>query len=499
MPDWVIRASDPLVGVTLLACGAVAWSRRPRSWVGLLMVAAAVCWFLGSLLAVAVFLHRGPMVHLHISYPTGRVRRPVAIATVIIAYVAALFEAVAGNAWITLGLALLVAVAALDVYVRTSGRARKAGGPALAAALTFAGVLALSSANVILDWGADRAVLFTYNLAVCAVAVALTTDLLWGRWSEATVADLVTQLGGRGDTSGLRGELQRALGDPTLTLGYWLPEQRRYVDDDGLPLDLRDDPRAVTAIEESGQPLAVLVHDPSVLDDNKLVDGVTAALRLAVVNSVMRAQAQARVSELAASRRRVVEAADDQRRALSAELARGPQRQLTEIASLIRSAEVGIGESCRPDLAIALSEVRGAQHELHELVQGIRPSALESGGLAAALPALLTRAPIAVDLQVTQRRMPPAIEAAIYFVCAEGLANIAKHADAQCASVDVWLADGVVVISVQDDGIGGAEPAGSGLRGLADRVAALGGHLSVGDEAGGGTRLVARIPLAVGS
>jgi len=118
------------VGIVLLACGAATWACRPKSRVGLLLVAASGCWLLGSLWTAAVFLHRGPLVHLHLSYPTGRVRRPLTVVTVLAAYVAAVVEGFIDSPWLTLGLAVLVAVAAVDVFARTSGKARKAGGPA---------------------------------------------------------------------------------------------------------------------------------------------------------------------------------------------------------------------------------------------------------------------------------------------------------------------------------------------------------------------------------
>ena len=258
MPDPLLRILDPTVGIVLLFCGAVAWARRPKSRVGVLLLAAGGCWFLGSLWSAAVFLHRGPLVQLHLSYPTGRIRRPLTVVTVVAAYVVAVVEGLVESPWLTLGLAVLVAAAAIDVFTRTSGKARKAGGPALGAALAFAGVLALSSANLLLGWDADRPVLLAYDLTICAVAIVLTADLLWGRWTDATVADLVTQLGGRADTVGLQGELQRTLGDPTLTVGYWVEEVGGYVDDAGRVVDVGGDGLAVTIIKDGGEPVAVL-------------------------------------------------------------------------------------------------------------------------------------------------------------------------------------------------------------------------------------------------
>ncbi|MFF4353047.1 sensor histidine kinase [Streptomyces sp. NPDC001530] len=490
-----MSVADAAVGTVLLGSGAMAWTGRRRSRVGLLMAVAGACWFLGSAFPGLVFLHRGPLVHLHLSYPIGRLHRRPATAVVLAAYVAAGYEGFVRTPWLTAGLSALVVAAALDVFARTSGPARRAGRSALAAALVFAGVLALGSANVLLEWGADRAVLLVYDAAVCLVVTWLTVDLLYGRWTEATVADLVTQLGLRTDTAGLQAQLARALGDPGLTLGYWVPWQHAYVDEAGRPLDVdrRAAGRVATTVENDREPIAVLIHDPAVLDDHHLVDGATAALRLAVANARMRAEIRARVAELATSRRRIVEAADAQRRALEAELATGAQRHLAQAGLHLAAFEAEAGEELRATLPEVLAEVATARRELAQFAQGIRPQSLTAGGLGAALPLLADRAGLPVSVAVGVGRLPPPVEAAAYFVCAEALTNIAKHAAATRASVEVVAEAGTIVVRVTDDGRGGADAQGSGLRGIADRVEALGGSITVGGGAAGGTLLVARI------
>jgi len=149
------------------------------------------------------------------------------------------------------------------------------------------------------------------------------------------------------------------------------------------------------------------------------------------------------------------------------------------------------------------AEVSGARADLREFAQGVRPAALGAGGLRAALPLLAARATVPVTVAVRVGRLPPAVESAIFFICSEALANVAKHAEATSASMEVSMelrddADEVVV-TVLDDGVGGADPRGSGLRGLADRVEALGGSMVVSDEPGGGTRLTAVVPVGAGA
>ena len=236
--DLALVVADGVVGLVLVTCGIVAWERRGESRVGPLMVLSGYTWFAGNLWSQLLYLHRGPLVHLHISYPTGRLRRRLAQVTVGAAYVDALVLTIAENDVLTLVLAALVAAAALEGYLRASGTARRAGIPALAAALAFAGVLAFGAVERLAGWDADRAALWAYDIVIASLAVVLLVDLLRGRWAEAVVADLVVDLGKRADTRTLRDELGRALGDRSLVLGYWLPEEERYVDDAGRPVEL---------------------------------------------------------------------------------------------------------------------------------------------------------------------------------------------------------------------------------------------------------------------
>jgi signal transduction histidine kinase len=493
MADAALRLADTAVGIVLLGCAAATCVRHRR--VGLIMAAAGVTWFLGNLLLPLVFLHRGPMVHLHISYPTGRLRRPLAIVTVVGAYLAAALDAVARNPWLTAGLAILVAAAAADVFALTSGPARKAAVPALVAACAFASVLALSSANGLLDVGADRAVLVTYDAVIGLVVLWLTLDLRYGRWTEATIADLVIQLGRRAEVSGLQGELRRRLGDPSLVLGYRVPGRAEYVDESGTPVDTSGANQVHTPILEDDEPVAVLIHDPAILYDSGLVTGAVGALRLAVVNARMRAEVQARVADVARSRRRIVEAADAQRRAIERALDAGPERHLRTVAGLLEQPDVGADPALTGQLPRVLAEVAAGKAELRQFAHGVRPALLGAGGLPAALPSLAEQTGQATDVSVRVSRLFPAVEAALYFVCAEALSNVAKHAGASKAVVDVREQDGSVIATITDNGRGGADLHGSGLRGLADRVEALGGTFRVVDRPGGGTRVTARIPL----
>jgi signal transduction histidine kinase len=482
--DFALLVADGVVGLVLVTCGVIAWERRRESRVGPLMVLSGYTWFAGNFWAQLLYLHRGPLVHLHISYPTGRLRRRLAQATVAAAYVDALIEPLARNDVLTLVLAALVAAAAVDGYLRTSGTARRAGVPALVAALAFAGVLAFGAIERLAGWDADRAALWAYDIVIACLAVTLLIDLLRGRWAEAVVTDLVVDLGKQSDTRTLRDELGRALGDRSLVLGYWLPEARRYVDDAGRPVELPE-PGAGRA-----------VHDEAVLEDPPLLESVASAARIAVANARLQAEVRARVIELAASRRRVVEAADAQRRRLERELSAGAERRLAEVAAILEGTRAAVDGPAATLVSETEDELRIARTELHDFAQGVHPRALTEGGLSAGLPELASRAGMPVELELSVGRLDPTIEAAVYFLCSEALANAAKHAAARKILIRVAQAGESVRVTIVDDGVGGADPArGSGLRGLADRIEALSGRLSVESLPHQGTRLHAEIPV----
>jgi signal transduction histidine kinase len=491
--------ADLAVGWALMGCGFVAWERRPALRFGPLMVAAGTTWFLGTFATAALYLHRGPLVHALLSYPSGRLSRPLARAVVIAAYVDGAIEPLGRSSLATLVLCSGLAAAAVDAWRAAVGPNRRARAGASAAAVAVALVLGVGAAGRMAGWDTDSATLWVYEVVLVLAGVGLTADLLAGRWSQGAVTGLVVDLGGLWEPVSLRDKLARALGDASLGLGYWLDEEDGYVDEAGraftLPAPGAD--RAVTPIESDGGRVAVLVHDRAVLDEPALVEAVAAAARLAVTNVRLQTQVRARVAQLAASRRRILEVADAQRRQLERELHDGAALRLAavsrHVASLARDVQSHRARELVDDVQRQLDAARA---ELHELANGIHPAALTSGGLAAALPELAGRAAVPIELDVCETRFAPAVEAAAYFVCAEALTNIAKYADASRASVDVHDGGGRLLVAVTDDGVGGADAAGgSGLRGLADRVEALGGRLRVESPRGSGTRLVAEIPV----
>jgi signal transduction histidine kinase len=451
------------------------------------MVATAITWFAGDLGGWALFLHRGPLVHLLLSYPRGWPRRRLERVVIVIAYVDALVYPLGRMDEVTVALAVVVIGTALFGYLRSTQKHRRERVPAVAATVGIMLVLGLGAAARLVGSPADRAALWAYELAVGVSAVILFVDLRWSRQDHAAITGLVVDLGEAERTGVLADKLGKALGDPSLVLGYWLPETRGYVDEAGRPVDLpRDDPRRVlTELVDDGQHLGVLVHDAAVLDDPQLVDSVVALARMAVTNVRLQAEVRARVGDVEAARRRIVEAADAERRRLESLLQKGAMRRLSQVAELLTADD--------PDDLRA--HLDASQVLLQEFARGIHPRVLTESGLPAALAELADACQTPVELQVLPVRLPVAVEATAYFVCSEALANIGKYAQAGHAHIEVASRNGEVVIEVTDDGVGGADPArGSGLRGLADRVHALGGTFLVESQPGAGTRLTALIP-----
>ncbi len=329
-------------------------------------------------------------------------------------------------------------------------------------------------------------------------AGGLLAGLLVAPWQRAAVADLVVELG-EARPGTLRGELARALGDPSLEIGYWLPDRAVFVDAGGRVLSLPGpgSGRSVTVVEREAQPVAVLVHDPVVLEDQGLLEAVTSAAQLAGSNARLQAKVQARVEELAASRRRIMEARDEERRRLERRLHDGAEARLAELAvTLRRGRRSAAGQQTREQITRAEDQLTRTLEELRRLAHGLHPRALAEHGLEGALAALASEFPLPFGLRATTDQVPPRAAVVAYFVCAEALANVAKHAAASRVTVTVTTGDGQLRIEIADDGIGGADPTrGSGLRGLADRVETFGGTLQVESVPGHGTRLAAEIPL----
>ena len=465
---------DLLAGCGLLVSGALAWRRPP----GPLLVLAGVAWLAGDVWSWALYAHRGPLVQLVLAYPRARPASRPAIAVCAAAYIDGLVPALARGDALTVALACAV-IALAAQRERGGGAERRARRVALAAAVVVCGLPALGALVRLLGGEIDGMVLVAYEIGIVCVAGALLVDLRRGRWGRSAATGLLLDLGELERPGSLRATLARSLGDPGLAVGYRVGDG--YVDEDGRAL-VPVPGRAVTRFGD-----AVLVHDDAVFEDPEFVAEVAPAVRLAVANTRLQAEALAGVRALRGSRRRLVEAGDAQRARLQRELHDGAERHLAAAVARLDDVDGAAGLA---------TELRAARDELRRFAGGLHPAQLTTSGLGAALRELAARSAVPVAVIVPDQRFPAAVEAAAYFTCAEALTNVAKYARASAVSVRVSHARQRLTIVVGDDGIGGADPArGSGLRGLADRVDALGGRLEIDSPAGAGTRVTAEIPV----
>ncbi len=482
--EWLARpgqslpaaGADLAVGWTLIACGLFGWSRRPPSRVGPLIALTGFAWFLGTLAgsrigavaalgAALLFIHRGPLCHAIICYPGGRSLGRLSAIVVVLAYVCAAAVPLARNDVVTIVVTFLVLAATIWGYALAAGPDRRARVTAIAAAAALAVPLAGGSVARLTGAGpsAEQAVLWGYEAVLVLIAAGFLADSLRSRWVQAAVT-----------------RLER--GNPVLLPGA-------------------GSGKAVTVIEQRGERIGALVHDAAVLDDPGLIDAVAWAAMLALSNVRLRAEVRRQVAELDASRRRILEAGDAQRRRLRQELQVGAGQRLKEVEELLdlglRGAGAAADRAVTAGLENARRELDAAQAEVQELAAGIHPAVLTARGFGAALSCLAERAPVPVRLVVPPQRLPAVIETAVYFICSEALTNVGKYAHASRVDVVVRAQGDLVTVLIADDGAGGADPsAGSGLRGVADRVEAVGGRFLVDSPAGRGTRLLAEIPAA---
>ena len=298
----------------------------------------------------------------------------------------------------------------------------------------------------------------------------------------------------------VREALAESLGDRTLSIAYWLPDREAFVDEAGHPVPLPEpgSERTWTAVDYEGRRVAAIIHAAHLEASPELVQAAAAAASLALDNERLKADLRARVEELRASRVRIVEASNAARRKVERDLHDGAQQQLVALALELQLLRSRVGENPEAlELIDGIDEkLRAALEELRELARGIHPGILTDRGLAVALDALVTRAPLPVAEEVDLPERPPAsVEAVAYYVVTEALTNVLKYAEASKAVVRARYQGDDVVVELEDDGNGAVdERKGSGLQGLRDRVAALDGTLMVIAEPGRGTLIRARIP-----
>jgi signal transduction histidine kinase len=521
-----------VIGLSFVGAGLVALHRRPENRTGAVMVATGFLWFLAQLgyadnhllntvgTATELLFILG-FAYLLLSFPDGRLHSRLERVLMGIGFIVCavlqlawmLFdgdpenliaatdnqdaETAIENVQRALGAAVSVATAVVVVrrWRRASSPLRRAAEPVLWAGAASFVALAVSAVNDIADQPLGD-VEWLWWLAFATVPFAFLAGLLRVQMARGAVAQLVVDLGEAPEPGQVRDALARALGDPQLRLAYWVPERDGFVDVDGRPVELS--PNA-TVVERSGRRIAALEHDPALAEQPGLLESVGAAAALALENERLNAELRARLEDLRASRARIVEAGETERRRIERNLHDGAQQRLVSIAMALGLVEHKLDadpEAVKPILREARENLATALEELRELSQGIHPSLLTERGLEAALGELPLRTHVPLELELSiGERLPLQVEATAYYVVSEAIANVTKYAHASAVRIRVDRVEGRAVVEVADDGVGGADRSrGSGLRGLADRVEALGGRFALVSPAGRGTVIRAEIP-----
>ena len=543
----------PMIGLSFIGTGVFAWWRRPLNRFGLLMTGVGIAWFLAGLTESnnsTVFtigsyvepLYLVLVIQMVLSFPTGRLETFAQRVTIAAGYLDVLavrlpFFLLGGDIsgdlkgprpdnvfaivdapdladvfdYTSTFVAVVVLISTFVLLLQKRRAAtppqRRALAPMLWTGTALVGLLGIAFVIDVLGLpgriGDVAGLLALISFAV--LPFAFLAGLVRSRYSRAgAVGELIERLNNPEADRSLGLALADALGDRSLKLVYWRPSAGHYVTYDGRKVELPEagSGRAVTEVEREGIRVGAIIHDASLADEPGLVRAVAASAALALENERLEAELRARLDELQTSRSRLVEVSMFERRRLERDLHDGAQQRLVALSLQLglakRRLEEGEDAAAGLMLDAARDELARALEELRELARGIHPAVLTDRGLEPALEALAERAPLPVSLdQMPAERLPAPVEAAAYFVVAEALTNVVKYAEASTAAVRIRRNGSYAVVEVRDDGVGGADPTiGTGLRGLADRLAALDGRLEVHSPPGEGTTVRAEVPCA---
>ncbi len=538
VPEWLwIQLAS---GWWFLLAGLAAKRARPDSGIGTLMVLFGLIW-IGRLVFIAPAIHwhdvgeaialYGILFVILLSFPSGRLQGwerwatgawiafigALAVSNVVLTdFYAGVDDSVCCPSHLLLVehdpalfreilrigviIGVLTVVGLLWILVNRWRRATRVGRRRMTlGTLAFPVMTALVSIPIVSQtWSlwflSSRVNMFIEAGALLILPAVILTSLLQTRLSQARVADMMRTLESAAASDDLESHLRGALASPEALLVFRREESGAYVGVDGKPLgDAALEGRSVTDLDEH----ASIVHDPEL--DNDLVVSAGKAAWLAINNVRLQAELRAQLLEVQESRRRLVRATDDARRKVERDLHDGAQQRLVALSASLRKAldRDSTDASAVDDLlALAAEEADFAIGELRDLARGVHPAILTQAGIGPAVSSLVDRAPIPVSLEMVSGRFSPEIEATAYFVITEALSNSFKHSAADHVTVQVSRQGEELRVVVEDDGVGGAHPGGSGIRGLVDRVGALSGRLEAGPGEGGGSRVTAWIPLS---
>lgn len=478
-----LTALDIAVGLAFVVAPGAA--RGPLVERGLIAL-VGVAWLAGSVLPLARPWHEAALVVALIAFPAGRVQdvtsRVLTAAATIVALgllsqigVAAVFAAVAVSAglrWPREGIA---------------GRFPTVAGAALAGALGSAWLVGRQGR---MD---PTLTLVAYEVVLLGVAVGFTFAARAVVRAGAALADRLLSGPGVPALEGLAAILGQVLGDATLRIYRW--QGSDYVDGRGQRVTAPTGNRRWLYVGDPTGPVAAMAHHSVALDDPPTVEAVSSAVRLAVTHLRLQEEQQSRLRELEEARARIVAATDRQREQIAKELRREIEPALLGARSDLQWALPAMTQpGVRSTLNAVADELSAASALIAGLVAGVPPAHLGDGRLSAALTALAATSPVPVTVTVDDDAVADeATETALFYVCSEALANAIKHSHATKIEIAVRRGPGSIDATVCDDGHGGADIEGSGLQGLADRLATLGGRLRVDSPRGAGTCVTATI------
>ena len=491
--DPLVWASDLVVGIVFIVVSALLWTTARMA--ALLALAVGVTWYLGSFLPLAEYWHRGPVIHLILLAPLYRPGHWPRRVILVVAYVVSAVPALWSSDVVAIAVGLALVVIAWIPGTRTSTERRAVLLSRWSLTVLALGILGGTGiATLVPHHDGAHAALLQYEAALVVVAVL---QLLARRTtSTAALTDLVVELEeSRSDALSIA--LGRALGDETVRVGYWDSAARGYRDVLGRAVESPspDSGSASTEIRRDDGHFAMVIHEVSLEDDPRLIAAISAATALTSANAGLQAATRARVAEVEASRTRLVLAADSELRDLARELDVIIATPLRRLIGRIDARLPAAGSEAADTFTASRAQLRDVLDILDAAALGLPPRELD-GGLHGALTVLAQRCPLPVTLDADEGRLPPEVESALYLCAAEAVTNSVKHAAARAIAITLKIAEDHVALTVADDGSGAVDvEAGTGITGIADRVAALGGRLAVDATPGAGTVIAAGLPL----
>jgi signal transduction histidine kinase len=476
-----LTSLDVAVGLAFVAAGLAA-SGPPRQ--RLLVGAVGPAWMLGSLFHSALSLHQGVLGIALLTFPAGRLRGRLRLVLGVCAVV------VASEVMPQLGVAMFFAV--LGVAVRS--RAGRVAAPDVYPAAAGATVAAV----LVFAWWSDRhadltsaLVIYEVTLLVVAAGYSLASRAI--ARANGGLADEVLRSVGLDGVGGLRLVLAGVLEDPALRIELSDTATARLAKAAAVGGDGQT--AGGIAVHDGDELIARVITTSPATTDARTTAAVIAAVRLSVVNQRLRAQQAAQVAQVEASRERLLAAGDREREKIATRLRAEAGADLHQALLELGRAMSDAVPEVTGLIDFASSQVAAAAAEVERIVRGVPPMSLGAGQLRNAVISLASRGPVPVTLQIADDVATDfAVETALFYVCSEALANAAKHSEATNIVVDLRRQEHELVLTVRDNGLGGADSSGSGLRGLADRLGIIGGHLLVVSPVGGGTTIQATVP-----